>query len=416
MDPRAEVEEQAGHRWVVMGTWLACLVTGWMIVGTIGILLPSISEELDLSPGEQGLLGSIAVWGNLGLAIPMSWWVSRYSPTLVSTVTQIIATICVALQAWSPTFAVLLVARLGLGTSLIAREPSRALLTQQWFSEGEIPMVNAISNAVFTFVIGAGLVVTPFILSAMGDSWRGTMYAYGGLFAVLTVLWIILGKDRVTAEYRRREAPREAGLVRGALGYRDLWLGGLGFFGCVMAETAFLAFFPTMMLDTYDMPLRWSGMLMFLWLIGGGIAGFGINYLATNLGWGKRVLQGCGLLMVVTYIAITHTGSLAALVPLSILNGVAWGTWPLLMTIPFRLPGIRPREVAMAISFIMMMISGGSAVGPLIAGFLQEALNDLRLSLFIISFGGMTISLAGVFLRPEVITATREAPSRVRLG
>ena len=405
------MEKLPGYRWVVFATWQVCSVSGWMMVATIGILLPSISEELTLSPGEQGLLSSIAVWGNLGLAIPLSWLVSRYSPTLVSTITQLLATLFLFAQGWSPSFAILLLGRLGLGMSLIAREPARALITQQWFPHREIPLVNGISNAVFSVIVGGGLIVTPFVLNALEGSWRSTFYLFGALFVVFSVFWIALGRDRVTTEYRGRQVEREVGVIRGALAYRDLWLAGLGFFGAVMSEYAFLSFFPTMMLDTYDVPLPWSGGLMALWLLGGGVFGLVAVYIASNTNNGKRLLQVMGLLMIGTYAGITTTGSFAILVPLSILNGMAWSCWPILMTIPFRLPGIRPREVAVALAFIMMAISGGNAAGPLVAGFAQEALGgDVRLTLFLLSFSGISLTVAGTFLRHGVVGARRQPP------
>ena len=70
-----EVTEPAsGYRWVVMGLWLFCSVSAFMVVATLGIRLPAISAELHLSPGQQGMLASSAFWGNFALAIPIRWW------------------------------------------------------------------------------------------------------------------------------------------------------------------------------------------------------------------------------------------------------------------------------------------------------------------------------------------------------
>ena len=124
-------EPRSAYRWVTLGAWLSASISGFMVVNTIGILLPSISSDLHVSPGQQGILVSAAFRGNLILAVPMSWWVSRYGPKNLTTVTLVIGTICLFLQAWSPVFLVLLVARLGFGVTIIAREPARALLIQQ---------------------------------------------------------------------------------------------------------------------------------------------------------------------------------------------------------------------------------------------------------------------------------------------
>ena len=47
----------------------------------------------------------------------------------------------------------------------------------------------------------------------------------------------------------------------------------------------------------------------------------------------------------------------------------------------------------------MMMSSIGTALGPLIAGLLQQALGDLQQTLFFISFTGLSLTAAGIFLR-----------------
>ncbi|MCH8892575.1 MAG: hypothetical protein IIB32_03665 [Chloroflexi bacterium] len=93
------------------------------------------------------------------------------------------------------------------------------------------------------------------------------------------------------------------------------------------------------------------------------------------------------------------TGSVPALFFLNFLNGVAWAFFPILITVPFHLPGIRPRELAVAFTFTMMMTSVGTSLGPLITGFLQEAFGGLKPALFLISFASVSLVLAGSSLR-----------------
>jgi hypothetical protein len=47
----------------------------------------------------------------------------------------------------------------------------------------------------------------------------------------------------------------------------------------------------------------------------------------------------------------------------------------------------------------MMTSSIGTALGPLTAGLLQQTLGDLQQTLFIISFTGLSLTGAGIFLR-----------------
>ena len=119
------------HRWTILGLLLIASVVTFMMAITVGILLPSISADLNLSPARQGLVGSSAFVGNLVLALPLSWWTSQFRPKALVTATLAGSAALMAVQAWSPGYAALLIGRLGFGISAMAREPARALLMHQ---------------------------------------------------------------------------------------------------------------------------------------------------------------------------------------------------------------------------------------------------------------------------------------------
>jgi ACS family glucarate transporter-like MFS transporter len=404
-------DQISDYRWVVMGVWLTASVSGFMVMATLGILLPAITEDLDLSPTQQGMLGSAAFWGNLALAIPLSWWTSRYGPKILTTVTLLLGTGFLFMQGWAPVFAVLLLGRVAFGITIIARQPARAFLMQQWFPQREVILVNSISNAMFGVVVGGGLAAAPFILGALGDDWRTTLNLFGGMFCVLTILWVAFGRERITSDFRRLAASQDTNVLTGTLRHRDLWVGGLGFIGATTTWSAFLSFFPTMMLNDHEVSLRWSGSILALGIFMGGVSGLGFGWLVTRTRKGNPILLALGALMAVSFAGMTFSGSIPLLLVLTFINGIAWGFWPILYSVPFHLPGIRPRELAMGIAFIMMMSSVGTTLGPLLTGLLQEATGDLRLSLFIVSVGPFSVSAAGMFLkhssapRPEPVAA-----------
>ena len=371
-----------------------------MVVSTIGLLLPSISADLHLSPAQQGVLGSAAFWGNMALTLPLAWWASRFRPKSLTTVTLAIGTGLLFLQGWAPAFVVLLLGRLAFGVSLMAREPARALLIQQWFPSRETILANSVSGAMFGLIVATGLVATPLILDVTEDDWRLVLRVFGVLFVVLTAVWVILGRERSTPAQRQLGSPWQAGTLRTAFSHRDLWIAGTGFMGAMMAWSAFLSFYPTLMQESYELPLRWSGLILALSIFVGGMSGIALSYAVMTTGRRKTVLQAVGVLMAGTYLGMTLTGSLPLLLTLALLNGIAWGFHPILYTVPFHLPGIRPREVVVAIAATMTMTAVGSGMGPLLAGLLQEALGDLKQALFIIGFAALSLTFAGTVLRP----------------
>ena len=398
MTPQAPIS-YSRYRWTVIGVWLFSSVSSFMVLNTLGILLPAISADLDLSPSQQGLLGSASHWGNIALAIPLSWATSRLSPKWLTAATLMMATGCLFLQSWAPVFIVLLAGRLFFGISNIAQMPARALLTRQWFPAKEVIYVNGMSNVFFGLVVGGGLVLAPVILDLTNDDWRTTLRIFGLYFAAITVLWIILGRDRTNETDKDVVTLPGENVVKRALAHRDLWIGGLGFAGATMSFGAFLAFYPTLMLEEYDISLRLSGGILALGVIVGGIGGMGIAWAASTSGKEGRFLQVLGILMIGSNLGMIMTGSVSALFLFSFFNGVAWAFFPILVTVPFHLPGIRPRELAVAFSFTMMMTSVGTSLGPLFTGFLQEAFDNLKPALFLISFMSVSLILAGSTLR-----------------
>ncbi|MCH7653641.1 MAG: MFS transporter [Chloroflexi bacterium] len=389
----------SSYRWVVMGVWYTSAVAGFMVISTLGILLPSISEDLGLSPSQQGLLGSAAFWGNMVLAIPLSWWTSRFGPKILTTVTLALGTLFIFEQGVAPTLIMLIIGRMAFGVAMLAREPARAHLIRQWFHPNEAILANSVSNVFFGVVVGGGMVVTPFILSEFGDDWRMIFYLFGVAFFLLTLLWIFVGRERPFDESQIQVDRPERNVVRLALSHRDIWIAGFGFIGSSMSWAAFLNFYPTMMLDTYELPLRWTGAILALGIFVGGLWGLAVGYYVSIRDGRRGLLMVFGVLMAVSYVGLIYTDSVPLLIVATVLNGVAWGFFPILYTVPFMWEKVRSREVAIGLSFLTVSFSIGAVLGPLVTGFLQEALEDLRTALFLVSFAGLSLTAVGFVLR-----------------
>ena len=387
------------YRWVLICLYLMSNVSAQMVINTLGILLPSITAGLGLSPSQQGVLGSAPFWSTIALAIPIAWAGSRLSPKWLTLITLVGCALCLFMQGWAPVFAFLLLGRLLFGIFTIAQQPARALLTRQWFPPREVVLVNGLSNVFFGLVVGGGLALSPVILILLGDDWRGTLRVFAFYYVALAAIWLVMGRDRVTEEFSSGESQPLLPLLRSALSHRDLWICGGGFAGATMAFSAYVAFYPTFMLQEYDVSLRTSGIALALDVILGGVGGLAVGYYAAT--WRKEglFLEVLGLVMVASFLGMILFDSVSIIFLMSIINGVAWTFFPILITVPFNLRGIQPRQLAVAFSFVMMLISLGQALGPLFVGFLEEATGDLKLTMFIASFTPLSLVVAGATLR-----------------
>ncbi|MEE9198376.1 MAG: MFS transporter [Dehalococcoidia bacterium] len=382
------------YRFVILGFLGLANIFNSVIALSLGILLPSISDDLGLSPSEQGWLGSSALLGNLVLALPASAWLSRFNSKMVLEVTLFLGAVFVFAQGWAPAFVALILGRLAFGLVMVARTPARAILTAQWFPPREIVVVNGIVNSTYGLAAVIGLVLTPFLLLWLDNSWRATLTVYGIIFLVIAIAWVFMGKERNIEGPRRSARLAEGSPLRSLLRYRELWYISIGMFGTTIMWSGLAVFWPTLMLDTYDIPLTISGSVLSLAAVAEAIGSILLAiYLmrVVKRDMRKFLVAGLGTLLVASAVGLVLTGSIPLLVFLAIFHGIGFSFVPIIWTVPFELPGIKPREIAVASGLIEMALRGGGVVGPILAGFLHEATGDLSLALVVTSLCGLSI-------------------------
>ena len=377
--------------------WMTAHVWGFVILESLGFLLPSIRDEFGLSPLQAGFLGSAPRIGNILFSIPAGWLLSRFRPKPLTSICLVIAAGLVFFQGWAPVFVVLVLGRFAYGVVSIAREPARVLLIRQWVQTREIVLVNALSNLMFG-IVALGFVLTPLILKLVDDSWRNTYFIFGGVSLVLAMLWQIVGRERRTPEYEAEIQSQGLNPLKIILRYRELWFLGFGMFGVGINFSASGTFWPTYMLEEYGMSLSKTATLFAL---GGGVssvAGVGMGLLVRKIGRKRQILAITGILLAVSSAGLLLTGSYPLLVLIELANALGWTFFPITMTIPFELEGIKAREVAVAVTFQQTMVWLGAFLGPILAGALQQATGELKTALLVTSFATVFMTIGAFFL------------------
>ena len=393
-------EHVPAYRWVVIGTLTSGVATALTSIFVIGLLLPDITEELGLSPSQQGWLGASVVIGNLILGIPVNLWLSRYRPWRMVALSFLGIGVFTLLQGWAPTISILVAGRMALGISFIANQGPRALLIQQWTPASRLAFTQGIVFGAIAIVMGVALFATPLFLEATG-SWRKTLYIMGSVGIVSTVLWTILGKERVTPEYQERMESQLQNPLVNALKYKQLWMMGLSMCSAAVAVTAFDVFWPTFAQEGLEVSLIVAGMVMGIIQLVAGPATFLVNAIPELARRQTMVLGACGAALICTNLGMLFLGSVPLLLMMPIVRGVASIYFPVLMIMVYQLPGIRPREVAVGVAFLLTSNWLGAAIGPLLVGFVQEATGDLRFALYTTSFTPLVMVAAAAVLQVQ---------------
>ncbi|MEE9199240.1 MAG: MFS transporter [Dehalococcoidia bacterium] len=390
------------YRFVILGFLGFANILNVLMMLSLGILLPGISEDLDLSPSEQGWLGSSALLGALIFALPASLWVSRFSAKTVLTAVLFFGAIFVSLQAWAPVFGVLILGRILFGIAMVARQPARVVLTIQWFRPREIIIVNGVLlNVTFGLASVIGFVLTAYLLVWLDGSWRVALTIYSAVFLLIAVAWVIVGRERRSDAVEKTAGTDEGSPLRSLLRYREMWYLGIGMLGVSTMFGALITFWPTLMLERHDISLTTSATILGISGIAEGIGGMAVSLYLVRAGRRdvrRPLVAFLAVLQVASAIGMVSSGSVPALVGLGILHGLGFAVAPIIFTVPFELPGITYRELAVAAGFIEVSIRSGGVLGPLIAGFLQESTGDIQLSLVVTSLCALSLVITAVTL------------------
>tara|TARA_B100001123_G_scaffold247762_1_gene276697 strand:- start:4216 stop:5454 length:1239 start_codon:yes stop_codon:yes gene_type:complete len=395
----SDQEKTGSYRWVVYGLFVVCNTFGFLVANTIGILLPSITEDLSLSPTQQGMLSSAPYWANVVLMIIIALWVSQFAPKMLALVTVLLGGVLVLMQAWSQSFIAIFIARLLFGVTMIAREPARALLIRQWIPQNQVNHAGGISNLFFGIMVSGGVLMMPVLLNYYGGNWRNVMITFACIFFALAAIWGIFGKENPIAQESSEESTNEIEIFKRVLGFKDVWFAGIGFMGALMSFASFNSFLPTLFVDFYDISLSKSGLIIALYILPGGFSGLAFGLLSKSSRSRSAILMGSGTIISMSFLSMTLVDTYFILIGIAIINGIAWGFFPLLFMVPFHIKNIRPREIAVSSATVMTMAAVGSSIGPTLTGLLQESLGSLEISLRFMAFSPLTLFIAGFLLR-----------------
>jgi hypothetical protein len=83
------------------------------------------------------------------------------------------------------------------------------------------------------------------------------------------------------------------------------------------------------------------------------------------------------------------------------MRGMAFLYFPMSMIMVYQLPGIRPREVAVGVGFLLTAVWLGSGTGPLLVGFVQEVTGDLGFALYTISFTPLVLVVTAAIIQVQ---------------
>ena len=352
---------------------------------------------MDLSPLTQGLLGSSVLIANLIFCIPANLFTSRFRPWRTVTLLFLGVGGSALLQSWSPVLAALFIGRVGAGLFFTSTQSPRSLIIQQWIPRHRISFTNGLSFAGIDLIMGVAFLVTPQFQELAGG-WRETFFIWSMISFGITVIWMFVGGERVTEEYATRARAETSSPLNALRNYKQLWIMGMGLGGSMTAQAGFQNFWPTLAEDRLGLTPGFVGLALGAMTFTAAPTDFLVNAIPTLIRRRSLVLSVCGILSIISLVGMVYTTSAPLVLLFAMLKGLSFAYFPVLMIMVFLIPGIKPREIGIGMAFMETSIWGGSAVGPLLVGGLQQITGDLQLSLLICGMFPVTLLVAAFML------------------
>ena len=112
----------------------------------------------------------------------------------------------------------------------------------------------------------------------------------------------------------------------------------------------------------------------------------------------RPIVAILALLLVGTAIGMNSSTTVPILWTFTALHGVGFSFVSLIWTVPFEIPGVTHRQIAVASGFIEGVGRLGGVLGPAFVGIAWDATGDRVWPMVISSFFGLTMVAAGLLL------------------
>ncbi len=401
------------------------VVINYMDRSNISIAAFALSEELELSSVQMGLIFSAFAWTYAALQVPGGILVDMVAPRILYTFMLSLWSIATFLQGFTNSFISLLGFRASIGVFEAPSYPANNKIVTSWFPEKE----RASAIAVYTSGQYIGLAfLTPTLVaiqSYMG--WRGLFIVSGIIGIAWAGIWYLFYRDPKSHKKVSQEEldyiARGGGLVeegskhqtkftfrwadfRQAFIHRKLWGVYLGQFCLGSIFIFFLTWFPTYLVKYRGLDFIKSGFLASIpflaAFVGVLLSGFTSDYLMRK-GFSSEVARKIpvlsGTLLSVSIIGANYTESTFFVIFFLAIaffgNGFAAITWIFVST-------MAPKHLIGLIGGVFNFIGGLSAViVPMVIGFLVED-DNFEPALFFIGSLALTGFFSYIFLVGKV--------------
>jgi ACS family D-galactonate transporter-like MFS transporter len=400
------------------------VVINYMDRSNLSVAASAITEDLQLTSIQLGLLFAAFGWSYAALQIPGGILVDRFGPRIMYTFTLITWSLVTLLQGLMKGFAGLFGLRLLLGAFEAPTYPTNNRIVTSWFPESE----RASAIAIYTSGQFLGLAfLTPALVSLeYYTGWQGLFIVTGSVGIIWAVVWYFFYRDplvhkqvnELELEYIETgggkinritgSAPKQGfrwSDLREVLSHKKLWGIYLGQFAVNSTLWFFLTWFPTYLVKYRGLSYIKSGFLAsvpflaaFAGLLLSGFLSDGLLKKGVSPGVARKSPVIIGLLLSMSIIGANYVDSPALIILFMSVaffgNGFASITWVFVSA-------LAPKHLIGLTGGVFNFIGGLALIIPIAIGYLVHD-GDFTPALILIGTIAFTGACSYIFLVGKV--------------
>ena len=364
--------------WVLLWVGWCAVALSQILSFSYGMMVPSIIEDFGLDYAKIGMVGSVAAWVAVFANIPVSGVAANANPRFaLPVIYSFFGLGCLIFGTTHSLFGLYAgriisgIAGTGLLTALVTIKVRRVPPERMVEINGIENFVQPIGQTCATLLMAQ--------IMALLSGWRGVYNVICALMFLCGALWVLFywttENDVLPADSREKSAPEESVFhsLKLAMSNPVVWLYGLAYPGKIIIWIAFFYYYPSFFMDVRGFTAAQAGLATGLFPVFSAIASIVSPKISKRFDLNKSLLVGSGILLCGGYYAMLKLEGLVAICVASAVSGfLSYIATPIYFTNMYRL-GLPPKAVQMATSFLLTMVSLGSALGAGVVGSLIDA-------------------------------------------
>jgi len=361
--------ESSQYKWVMLGLFWLIYFSFGMIRSSIYPLITPIAQDLELTNTQIGSILGIFLLLYVFLALPIGLVIDRIGirKSLLAGIS--VLSLSGILRAYASSYETLLlsVGLMGLVGPTVSVGVPKAVAS--WFQGEERGTATGIyGTGMFIGTATATAITTSIILPYLG-SWRSTLGIYGVFGLLVTIIWILLGKESDPTQSSGSFSGMVQALKR-IIKNREIWLvTALGF--SLMLSSYGLGSWLPKLLELKDVEFALAGVLASIHSWFGLIGGPGLPILARKISRKYAIILSIVIQGITIYLIGTNVGII--LILSLILYGIfSAGMFPLLFVTMMEVPEVGSEFMGVASGLWFSVGAVGGFIGPYLVGYLLD--------------------------------------------